>query len=59
MALTEKGHIYSFGNGKDGKLGFEDHSRQNMYIPKRITDCPIFSVKKGLYERNEKYPIFE
>jgi hypothetical protein len=35
LALTEKGDIYSFGNAKDGKLGYESIN-PNVYIPKKI-----------------------
>ena len=57
MALTENGDIYTFGNAKDGKLGYEENN-QNVYIPKKITNGPIFTRKKGVADRSEKYPIF-
>jgi hypothetical protein len=44
MVLTESGFIYSFGNAKDGKLGFED-AKQNIYLPKKITSNVVFQKK--------------
>lgn len=41
MALTEAGEIYTFGNSKDGKLGYEE-LKSNVLIPKRITGGPTF-----------------
>jgi alpha-tubulin suppressor-like RCC1 family protein len=36
LALTENGSIYSFGNYKDGKLGFDEN--QNVLIPKKLSN---------------------
>ncbi len=41
LALTENGEIYSFGNSKDGKLGYEE-LKSNVQIPKRIINAPTF-----------------
>jgi alpha-tubulin suppressor-like RCC1 family protein len=41
LALTEKGEIYSFGNSKDGKLGYEE-IRPNVQIPRKIPSAPVF-----------------
>jgi hypothetical protein len=57
MALTENGEIYTFGNTKDGKLGY-DENNPNVYIPKKITNGPIFTRKGGMFNRKEKYPLF-
>lgn len=45
IALTESGFVYSFGNAKDGKLGFED-AKQNIFIPKKITNTNVVFQKK-------------
>jgi alpha-tubulin suppressor-like RCC1 family protein len=39
MALTNKGDLYTFGNAKDGKLGYEDIN-PNVYIPRKINGVP-------------------
>jgi alpha-tubulin suppressor-like RCC1 family protein len=35
MALTHKGELFTFGNSKDGKLGYEE-IKKNVYIPKKV-----------------------
>jgi X-linked retinitis pigmentosa GTPase regulator len=34
MVLTEKGELYTFGNSKDGKLGYEEN--KNVMIPRMV-----------------------
>ncbi len=41
LILTEEGEIYSFGNSKDGKLGYEDPELSVM-IPRKIKNAPLF-----------------
>jgi E3 ubiquitin-protein ligase HERC2 len=46
LALTEKGTIFSFGNSKDGKLGYEE-SKGNVFIPRPILSAPNFAGKSS------------
>ena len=57
VALTEEGDIFTFGNAKDGKLGYEE-IRANVQIPRKIPNAPIFSRKSVGNDRNIKYPLF-
>jgi alpha-tubulin suppressor-like RCC1 family protein len=45
LVLTENGQILSFGNAKDGKLGFED-VKSNVIIPKKIINTSVVFQKK-------------
>jgi Regulator of chromosome condensation (RCC1) repeat len=57
MALTELGVMYTFGNGKDGKLGYEES--KNVLIPRKIENCPKFQRKFGATDdRNKRFPLF-
>jgi alpha-tubulin suppressor-like RCC1 family protein len=49
LILTEMGEIYTFGNNKDGKLGFSESEVLGgstvVPIPRKISNCPLFFKK--------------
>lgn len=55
--MTENGEIFSFGNSKDGKLGYEEH-KGNVQIPRKMVNCPLFARKTGIHDRRDKYQLF-
>ena len=58
LILTEEGEIYSFGNSKDGKLGYDDPDTCVM-IPRKIKNCPVFAKKfNNTDDRNSRFPLF-
>jgi hypothetical protein len=59
MALTCKGELYTFGDSKDGKLGY-DEINPCVYIPRKLygSNLPLFAKKEEMKERSEKYPLF-
>ena len=57
LVLTDDGRVLSFGNSKDGKLGYEE-LKTNVMIPKAVEGI-IFNKKwSSGDDRNKRYPIF-
>lgn len=60
LLLTRDGKVYTMGNSKDGKLGFEivGGGIQVIDTPQRIKDAPVFFCHTKAKTRLKEYPLF-
>ena len=60
LLLTRDGKVFTMGNSKDGKLGFEivGGGIQVIDTPQRIKEAPVFFCHTKAKTRLKEYPLF-